>query len=150
MRIPDTVWCGTGTEIVVNTVRKPGKNDVFTEFLCRVGKEEEMILIIGGAYQGKTTYVNENFGEQLQVIDQYHLKVRKQLLEGKDPLTEAKRLLADKKDCIIISDEVGYGLVPVDAFERNFREQSGRVNCYFAGKASQVIRVICGMGMRIK
>ena len=51
---------------------------------------------------------------------------------------------------VIISDEIGYGLVPVDVFEREYREKSGRVNCYLAEKADQVIRVVCGIGSRIK
>lgn len=109
-----------------------------------------MILIIGGACQGKTTYAKEQFGEEYSIIDEYHLRVREQLKEGKDPLKEAESLLKDHEDCIIVSNEVGYGLVPIDAFERAYREAVGRVNCYLARKASQVIRIICGIGTNIK
>lgn len=109
-----------------------------------------MILIIGGAYQGKAEYANAQFGDEYVIIDHYHLTVKEQLKEGKDPLKEAERLLSENEKCIIISDEVGYGLVPVDAFEREYREKAGRVNCYLAGKAKQVIRVVCGIGERIK
>lgn len=109
-----------------------------------------MILVIGGAYQGKRAYVGAHFGEETVVFDHYHEKVKEQLKEGKDPLTEAERLLSENESCIIISDEVGYGVVPIDAFEREYREKVGRVNCYFAGKAQQVIRVVCGIGTRIK
>jgi adenosylcobinamide kinase/adenosylcobinamide-phosphate guanylyltransferase len=109
-----------------------------------------MIFIIGGACQGKTVYAKENFGESYQIINQYHLQVKEQLKEGKEPLTEAENLLQEKENCIIISDEIGYGLVPTDRFERLYRETSGRVNCYFASQAKQVIRVISGIGIRIK
>lgn len=108
-----------------------------------------MILIIGGACQGKTEYAKVQFGGK-EIINHYHLKVKEQLKGGKDPLAEAEKLLAEKEKCVIISNEVGYGLVPVDAFEREYREMSGRVNCYLAGKAQQVIRVVCGIGTRIK
>lgn len=108
-----------------------------------------MIFIIGGAWQGKTAYAKEHFGGK-RLVNHYQDRVREQLLEGRDALAEAEGLLAETEDLVIISDEVGYGLVPVDAFERQYREMSGRVNCYFAGRAEQVIRVICGVGVRIK
>lgn len=114
-----------------------------------------MILIIGGACQGKTAYAREHFAEGYTLADDYHLRVKEQLRAGQEPLREAQRLLSRegssrKKELVIISNEIGYGLVPIDAFERAYREQSGRVNCYLAGEADQVIRVICGIGTRIK
>lgn len=109
-----------------------------------------MIFIIGGAYQGKTDFAKKNFGEEYQLINQYHLRVKEQLREGKDPLAEAEKLLKETENCIIISDEIGYGLVPIDPFERLYREISGRVNCYLASQAEQVIRVVSGIGSRIK
>lgn len=76
--------------------------------------------------------------------------------QGKDPELEAKQLMnkavlagnADK--LVLVSDEVGSGIVPIDAFEREFREKNGRVNCYLAVQAEQVIRVTAGIGTRIK
>ena len=76
--------------------------------------------------------------------------------QGKDPELEAKQLMnkavlagnADK--LVLVSDEVGSGIVPIDAFEREFREKNGRVNCYLASQAEQVIRVPAGIGTRIK
>ena len=62
---------------------------------------------------------------------------------------EAEKYLSGKDKLVIISDEIGYGLVPIDAFERKYREEAGRVNCFFARKAEQVIRVVCGIGTRI-
>lgn len=113
-----------------------------------------MIFIIGGACQGKTEYAKEYIrshqGGDMILADCYHLKVKEQLLAGLDPLNEAEKLLAESSALVIVSNEIGCGLVPVDAFEREYREQSGRVNCYFAARAEQVIRVVCGVGMRIK
>ena len=107
-----------------------------------------MILITGGAFQGKTKYALESFGDKYKIENKYHEKVRAQLLKGKDPLKEAEKLVAD--DVIVITDEIGCGLVPVDSFERKYRDVNGRVNCFLAENAEQVIRVICGIGKRIK
>jgi adenosylcobinamide kinase/adenosylcobinamide-phosphate guanylyltransferase len=109
-----------------------------------------MIFIIGGMAQGKYAYARQQFGDEIKVIPHYHEQVREQLKRGEDPLAAAKTLLKEQKEVVIISDELGYGLVPVDAFERQYREQSGRVNCYLAQEAEQVIRVVCGIGTRIK
>lgn len=109
-----------------------------------------MIFITGGAYQGKLLYAKEHFGEEYEIINHYHEKVRQQMETGKNPMKEAEKLLKTEKPLVIISDELGYGLVPVDDFLREYREQSGRVNCYFAKEASRVIRVISGIGTRIK
>ena len=109
-----------------------------------------MIFIIGGAYQGKTSFAEKNFSDTHKIINHYHEEIRLQMKEEKDPLEEAKRLLLSEDKLVIICDEVGSGLVPVDAFERAYREQVGRVGGYLAGQAEQVIRVICGIGKNIK
>lgn len=111
-----------------------------------------MILVIGGAFQGKTAYVQNRFGDTVTVINNYQERIRSQLQEGLEPLAEAEELLRERQgqQLVLISDEVGYGLVPVDAFERKWREAVGRVNCYLAQRAEEVVRVVCGIETRIK
>jgi len=109
-----------------------------------------MILVIGGAYQGKEDYVREHFGENYTVIHHYHEEIRRQLREGTEPLKEAEKLAEGDGKLIVICDEVGYGLVPMEPEERLYREQVGRTAGYLAQRASQVIRVVCGIGVRIK
>lgn len=122
-----------------------------------------MILVIGGAWQGKTEYVSHQLLKELAescpetevvVKNAYQETVRAQLQAGGEPLLEAERLLEEVegqgKILVVICNEVGYGVVPMDAFERAWREKTGRVCCWFAQKAGQVIRVVCGVGTRIK
>ena len=109
-----------------------------------------MILIIGGAAEGKSVYAAEHF-PGCPVMDDYQDRVRSQLAAGLDPLKEAERLLADSpSDLVVVTNEIGCGLVPVDAEEREWREASGRVNCLLAERASRVIRVVCGVGLVLK
>lgn len=110
----------------------------------------KMIFIVGGACQGKTKYAAEHFGGEYQMIGQYHEIVRQQMKEGKDPLAEAEKLCDGSLPLVVVSNEIGCGLVPVDSFQRSYRDMAGRVNCLLAKKADQVIRVICGVGTRIK
>ncbi len=109
-----------------------------------------MIFITGGAYQGKTSFADKYFSDNYEIVNHYHEEIRLQMQKGLDPLEEAKKLLQSKDKLAIICDEVGSGLVPIDAFERAYREQVGRVGGYLAGQADQVIRVICGIGKNIK
>ena len=50
----------------------------------------------------------------------------------------------------LVSQEVGYGVVPMDAFDRKYREAVGRVCTDLASKSKKVIRVVCGIGTVIK
>lgn len=60
------------------------------------------------------------------------------------------QLLAQFPDMTIISDEIGSGIVPMDAFERAWREETGRELIRLAAKAESVVRVVAGIGQRIK
>ena len=123
-----------------------------------------MILIIGGAYQGKTEYAKEKYGvntdriydaeipketEGLFIIDYLHEYIKKQMKEGKDPETELLEL-KDLPGCILISNEIGNGIVPMDPFEREYREKTGRILIKLAKEAKEVIRVSCGIGQKLK
>ena len=35
-------------------------------------------------------------------------------------------------DRILVTDEIGYGIVPIDPFEREYREETGRICCLLA------------------
>ena len=126
-----------------------------------------MILVIGGAYQGKLDYVCQTFhveksqaadGESCSpeeirraaVLNHFHLLVKRLVKEGKDPFEAVRQILAENPDLIIISNELGYGVVPVDAFDRAYREATGRVCCMLAQEAVQVHRVVCGLGQVLK
>lgn len=126
-----------------------------------------MDFIIGGCFQGKRAYVREYYGfADMDFIDGeavkdndmqgkhclagFHRFVRRLLSEGAD-IEKNVNLLLEKNDIrVIISDEIGYGIVPIDAFEREYREVVGRQSCILAKKAEKVVRVVSGIGVVIK
>lgn len=59
-------------------------------------------------------------------------------------------LLKGNEERILVTDEIGCGIVPEDPFERIYREETGRICCQLAAEARQVWRVCCGLGQRIK
>ncbi|WP_218012440.1 bifunctional adenosylcobinamide kinase/adenosylcobinamide-phosphate guanylyltransferase [Bacillus sp. AFS041924] len=54
------------------------------------------------------------------------------------------------KTLIIVTNEVGYGLVPSYRLGRIFRDIAGRMNQKIASKAQEVILVTAGIPLRIK
>ncbi len=129
-----------------------------------------MELYIGGYAQGKLDYVlqshqgwplevakdpaavkagPENEGKIFVFCD-FHLWVRRLLEKGGEPEKELELFLEKNPDCIIISDEVGNGIVPLRQMDREYRERLGRILVSLAQRAERVERVICGIGQRIK
>lgn len=125
-----------------------------------------MIFIVGGAYQGKTAFVKEHFmlkdhdiidGENCEldsiysakVINHFHLLIKRMMLEEKNINDILNKLLNENSNCIIITTEIGCGLVPIDKFEREYREKVGRICCEVAKNSNQVYRVQYGIAMKI-
>ena len=70
--------------------------------------------------------------------------------DGKDAAAEVERFVISHPQCIVICDEVGCGLVPMDPFLREYRDMVGHITCALAAKAQRVVRVYCGIGTVIK
>ena len=109
-----------------------------------------MKLCIGGAYQGQAELAErENPGASIWA--DFHETVREAVLNGdRDPGAFARDFIREHPDAVVVSDEVGAGVVPVSARDRAYREAVGRVLCLIAREAEQVTRCVCGIGVRIK
>ena len=109
-----------------------------------------MHLIIGGAHQGKLRYALSLGYTEADVARS--LPTDKPILYGLQALTREDPTLtaAEIPDCIVICDELGCGVVPMEAFDRNYRECCGRLCTRLAEASSRVHRVICGVGTVIK
>ena len=129
------------------------------------GTGKQMKFITGGAYQGKLEYAKKLYpgaewtdgaGCSLQeilscgAVDHFHLFVRRWLQEGKTPQELIRAILDKNRDLIIVCDEIGCGLVPTDAFEREYRESVGRICTQLVEYADEVYRVTCGIGGRLR
>lgn len=130
-----------------------------------------MILIIGGAFQGKLDYAKEAFAlKEKQIFDctendnammpyldpmakcYDHLDrfVLACVREEIDAKAYFEKTLEAQKDKIFLLDDVTQGVVPMDATERAWREEVGRVGVFLAQHADQVIRIFCGIPQVIK
>ena len=132
-----------------------------------------MKLIIGGYSQGKLNYtlrkiydgtlpeytkidtaeiniIKSDTTNTIIIINHLHTFIKTSMQRGENPKESILDFITKYPDCILISDEIGNGIVPMDAFEREYREQTGRILIELAKEAEEVIRVICGIGQKIK
>lgn len=119
-----------------------------------------MELVIGGAYQGKLTWAKNEYGfgeDALFDLSEgfpsrafpcfYHLEAlsRRACADGMDADQMLNNLAGFIENSVVISREIGSGIVPMDAFERLWREQHGRLLAMLAVRADRVTRIFCGL-----
>ena len=112
-----------------------------------------MMLIIGGAGQGKLDYALEKTGYGMEQVARTPEEARtKPVFAGLEhwPELDEDALLAANPEVILICDEVGCGVVPVEPEQRAWREQVGRLCCRLAKRAERVERIFCGLPMVLK
>jgi adenosylcobinamide kinase/adenosylcobinamide-phosphate guanylyltransferase len=113
-----------------------------------------MILIIGGAASGKREYLRSLGFDDEQIADA--------VLDGRPALANLHQLVfADPESApdllepllakqAVTCDEVGAGIIPADPAERNAREATGRICNQLAQQATEVVRMVAGIPVRIK
>lgn len=139
----------------------------------------EKILVLGGAFQGKGDFVCQKYHINKQdmidnleslksyilseseerrspiVINGFHAIIG-EAVKKKEDMSFLSQWLSEEcgsflnGSWIIISDEIGCGIVPVDKKERQIREETGRLLCAISSRADKVIRIMCGIPTQIK
>ena len=87
------------------------------------------------------------------IINHLHLWVKDLLREGMEEAEVQSTILswvATHPNTILICDELGNGIVPLEKMERIWREQTGRLMIELAKQAERVERILCGLGQRLK
>lgn len=129
-----------------------------------------MILITGGAWQGKLKFAMElaecmrmeagkvaegktdGFEAVLDrpIIHDFHEYIKRLLKECKSPEAFVDEIERNNPNVIIITNELGCGIVPIDPNEREWREAAGRAAVRLAGASERVYRLVCGIPTKIK
>jgi len=125
-----------------------------------------MIMVTGGSFQNKTALAlkltglsaedvadgaecSENEALEAKGIRNYHTLVKRIFMSGSDPLAFTEKLCRTSAE-VVIMDEIGCGIVPIDKEERMIREAVGRCGCIIAENSTKVVRVCCGIPTIIK
>jgi len=100
------------------------------------------------------TPLSERTASQVCLIDCATMWLSNHLLAGSDLVAEQAALLAAidscRADLVIVSNEVGQGIVPDNALARRFREAQGRLNIELARRADTVVQMVAGLPNPLK
>jgi len=126
-----------------------------------------MILVFGGAYQGKMAYVLDRFGLSEEdvfrcrdtdvstpagrkVIYELDKWILAQLRANRDITKALPEFIEKNKDAIVICNDISCGVVPIDETARIWREAVGRSLAELSGISDEVVRLFCGIPTRLK
>ena len=124
-----------------------------------------MILIIGGAYQGKLSYAKVAFSltpEDIYTCIGTEIDFSKRCVNGLeefcyacigqniDPIEYVQAHRENWQNSILICCDLSSGVVPMDPVQRQWRHTTGRLCQYLAGQAERVSRIFCGLEQRLK
>ena len=124
-----------------------------------------MIFVFGGAYQGMREYARDALDARefceltmdacdidfsrgaVCGLEQFVLGC---VQRGENAIDYLEAHRDAWKDSVLIGMDFSCGLVPIDAQDRLWREENGRLNNYIASHAERVVRLFCGIPQRIK
>ena len=123
-------------------------------------------LIVGGTRSGKKERLSElgfldseisdgaacslDKAFSLPALYGLHMLVRRLMKSEADPVQVVRKGLQEGEVRVVVCDEIGCGVIPMDRFERDWREQVGRILCEIAKSTPSVERVFCGVASEIK
>ena len=91
---------------------------------------------------------------QAVLIDCLTLWLSNVMLAGRDLIAEQQRLITALGDAsgplVVVSNEVGLGIVPDNALAREFRDGQGRVNMQVAAMADRAVLIAAGLPLILK
>ncbi len=98
--------------------------------------------------------LNATDGGGARLIDCLTIWLSNLMHEGRDWAKEAARLAEalrpQHSPVVLVTNEVGSGIVPDNALAREFRDAAGLVNQMIARTADEVEFVVAGLPMRVK
>ncbi len=88
------------------------------------------------------------------LVDCLTLWLSNRMLAGVDPepeIGEVENALTRRAgQTVIVSNEVGFGIVPDNALSRRFRDLQGRANQRIAARADRVVLMVAGLPLFVK
>ena len=124
-----------------------------------------MILIIGGAYQGKLDFAKSAFDlaqENIFACTGGEIDFSKPCIDhieeftfacvqsGEDAVEYFRSHREQWQNSILICRDISAGVVPMGAQMRAWRQMNGLLCRYLSGAASRVSRIFCGLEERLK
>ena len=118
-----------------------------------------MILIIGGAYQGKLDFARENLGvTEIFTCTDGEIDFSRECIYNieaftachPDPVGYFEQHREQWRDSVLILTDISCGVVPMGPENRAWRQRNGRLAQYLSREAAQVSRIFCGLEHQLK
>lgn len=120
-----------------------------------------MILIIGGAYQGKLDFAKAAFaitdsevhictGGEIDFSKRCIYKIEDFAYVHQDSVPYFQAHREEWENSVLILQDIFCGVVPMGAENRAWRQRTGRLAQYLSQEATQVSRIFCGLEQRLK
>ena len=124
-----------------------------------------MVLIIGGAWQGKLDFAKETYGLtegdiftcrdgeidfSRRCVDRLEEFTLACVQAGKNPVAYFESRKEMWRDSVLICGDISCGVVPMSPELRLWRNETGRLCQYLAKHAARVSRIFCGLEQRLK
>ena len=88
------------------------------------------------------------------LVDCLTLWLTNLILAEQDTVAAGRELIAACKAAsgpvVLVSNEVGLGIVPDNALARRFRDEAGRLHQNLAAQADRVVFMVAGLPMQVK
>ena len=115
-----------------------------------------MILVVGGMSSGRKTYVRSlgyreaDFSMDPQTDAPVIYGVENFIIDHIDSVDIAELAeILSKKD-VVICQEVGSGVIPVEYESRMLREKVGGLCTLLGSRADRIVRLVCGIPVIVK
>lgn len=96
-----------------------------------------------------SNFMFDYIGDKIEETDNITLdKVEKKIIINFEKLLN--EVNKGNSTMILVTNELGYGIVPENKLARVYRDIVGKVNQYIASRANEVYLVVCGIPMKIK
>ena len=126
-----------------------------------------MILIFGGAYQGKLAYALDRFKateddvyqcksddvntpENRKIIYEIDKWILALVEKGIDIEKAIRQFIDANSDKIVVCNDISCGIVPLDPVPRKWREAVGRSLAVLSRSSDEVICLFCAIPARVK
>ena len=118
-----------------------------------------MVLIIGGAYQGKLEFAKETFritevytctGAEIDFSKSCIYRIEEFTAHHPDPVSYFESHREEWSSSVLIVQDIFCGVVPMGAENRAWRQRTGRLAQYLSREADRVSRIFCGLEQRLK
>lgn len=127
-----------------------------------------MNFIFGGTAQGKLKFAIDKYKKNVEVYDLKKNSIfdvisenQETIINLQDGVAQLLRAGLNPKDYleknidkfgnkVLIGNEIGCGIVSMDAFDRQWRDETGRVYQFIVTQSEIVDRVWAGIGMNLK